>query len=115
MSVATLAGSGKACDMRFPNPTRLLSPNSRSQVGETGSGRRHDPIVVRLTEQVANDERNQCEIQSNGHNCAARSEQYLSWMAVAELAGLAPYINWPEFFERTGTPPVSELNVRVSN
>jgi putative endopeptidase len=32
-------------------------------------------------------------------------------MAVAELAGLAPYINWPEFFERTGTPPVSELNV----
>lgn len=32
-------------------------------------------------------------------------------MAVPQLAGLAPDISWTSFFESTGTPPVSDLNV----
>jgi endothelin-converting enzyme/putative endopeptidase len=32
-------------------------------------------------------------------------------MTVTQLAGLAPAISWTGFFERTGVPPISELNV----
>jgi putative endopeptidase len=32
-------------------------------------------------------------------------------MPVSQLTGLAPEIAWPDFFARTGTPPVTELNV----
>jgi endothelin-converting enzyme/putative endopeptidase len=32
-------------------------------------------------------------------------------MTVSQLAGLAPEIAWPAFFEKTGAPPVTDLNV----
>ena len=32
-------------------------------------------------------------------------------MPVSQLAGLAPEINWSEFFERASTPPITDLNV----
>ena len=32
-------------------------------------------------------------------------------MPVAQLAELTPVIAWPSFFERTGAPPISDLNV----
>jgi putative endopeptidase len=33
-------------------------------------------------------------------------------MAVSQLSGLTPEIDWAEFFKRTGTPPITDLNVR---
>ena len=32
-------------------------------------------------------------------------------MSTTQLAGLTPAIDWPHFFELTGTPPVTDLNV----
>src|SRR5260370_40992076 len=32
-------------------------------------------------------------------------------MAVAELATLTPFLDWPKYFEGLGSPPVASLNV----